>query len=100
MSEIPLTMTNKSMNLTFFVIFLCNQSQLRAYQTTQSASSITVKFFKTLSTDILSVIQMLEEAKGMYDQKLDEFSKKYEVFFFVSSIISITPFSSLITIIL
>ncbi|KAL7618898.1 hypothetical protein Lser_V15G02121 [Lactuca serriola] len=55
-----------------------HESQLRAYQTTQSASSITVKFFKTLSTDILSVIQMLEEAKGMYDQKLDEFSKKYE----------------------
>ncbi|KAI3743404.1 hypothetical protein L1987_61113 [Smallanthus sonchifolius] len=55
-----------------------NESQLRAYQTTQSASSITMDFFDTLSKDILIVIQMVEEARTIYDQKLSDFKKKFE----------------------
>lgn len=55
-----------------------HENQLRAYQTAQSASCVTVNFFKTMSKDIFTAIQMVEEARGMYDQKLDEFSKKYE----------------------
>ncbi|KAJ0503217.1 putative plus-end-directed kinesin ATPase [Helianthus annuus] len=55
-----------------------HESQLRAYQTTQSASSITVNFFKTLSKDIFTVIQTVEEARTIYDQKLSEFKKKFE----------------------
>ncbi|XP_024982412.1 kinesin-like protein KIN-5A isoform X5 [Cynara cardunculus var. scolymus] len=53
-------------------------SQLRAYETTQSASSVTVNFFKTLSKDIFGVIQMVEEARTMYYKKLSEFTKKFE----------------------
>ncbi|KAC9683460.1 hypothetical protein E3N88_45405 [Mikania micrantha] len=55
-----------------------HESQLRAYQTTQSASSVTVNFFKSLSKDIFIVIQMVEEARTIYDQKLSEFQKKFE----------------------
>ncbi|KAM0065565.1 putative plus-end-directed kinesin ATPase [Helianthus debilis subsp. tardiflorus] len=55
-----------------------HESQLRAYQTTQSASSITVNFFKTLSKDIFTVIQTVEEARTIYNQKLNEFKKKFE----------------------
>ncbi|KAK1426096.1 hypothetical protein QVD17_14764 [Tagetes erecta] len=55
-----------------------HENQLRAYQTTQSASSITINFFKTLSKDIFTVIEMVEEARTKYDQKLGEFKKKFE----------------------
>ncbi|XP_024982408.1 kinesin-like protein KIN-5D isoform X2 [Cynara cardunculus var. scolymus] len=55
-----------------------HESQLRAYETTQSASSVTVNFFKTLSKDIFGVIQMVEEARTMYYKKLSEFTKKFE----------------------
>ncbi|XP_076917746.1 kinesin-like protein KIN-5D [Bidens hawaiensis] len=55
-----------------------HESQLRAYQTTQSASSNTVNFFKTLSKDIFTVIQTVEEARTIYDQKLSGFKKKFE----------------------
>ncbi|KAK9068491.1 hypothetical protein SSX86_012605 [Deinandra increscens subsp. villosa] len=55
-----------------------HESQLRAYETTQSASSVTVNFFKTLSKDIFAVIEMVEEAQTIYDKKLNEFKKKFE----------------------
>ncbi|XP_024984233.1 kinesin-like protein KIN-5D [Cynara cardunculus var. scolymus] len=55
-----------------------HESRLRAYETTQSASSVTVNFFKTLSKDIFVVIQMVEEARTMYYKKLSEFTKKFE----------------------
>ncbi|KAI7729764.1 hypothetical protein M8C21_003070, partial [Ambrosia artemisiifolia] len=55
-----------------------HESQLRAYQTTQSASSNTMNFFKALSKDIFTVIQTVEEARTIYDQKLSEFKKKFE----------------------
>ncbi|KAL4560561.1 hypothetical protein LXL04_032714 [Taraxacum kok-saghyz] len=55
-----------------------HESQLRAYETTQSASTVTASFIRTMSQDIFTLIEMVEDARGMYDQKLDQFRKKYE----------------------
>nr|XP_043611181.1 kinesin-like protein KIN-5D [Erigeron canadensis] len=55
-----------------------HECQLRAYQTTQSASSCTVNFFKTMSNDIFIVKEMVEDARLIYDEKLSEFTEKFE----------------------
>ncbi|XP_071690574.1 kinesin-like protein KIN-5D [Rutidosis leptorrhynchoides] len=55
-----------------------HESQLRAYLTTQSVSSITVEFFHTMSNDIFLVKEMVEEARSTYDKNLSDFKKKFE----------------------
>nr|GEX98139.1 kinesin-like protein KIN-5D isoform X2 [Tanacetum cinerariifolium] len=55
-----------------------HESQLRAYQATQSASSVTVNFFKTMSHDIFRVIEMVEDARTKYDKQLSDFKIKFE----------------------
>ncbi|PWA73788.1 kinesin motor domain-containing protein [Artemisia annua] len=55
-----------------------HESQLRAYQTTQSASSVTMNFFNTMSNDIFRVIEMVEDARTKYDQQLSDFKIKFE----------------------
>lgn len=55
-----------------------HESQLRAYQTTQSASSVAVNFFKTMTHDIFKVMEMVEDARTQYDKQLSDFKIKFE----------------------
>ncbi|KAJ9559081.1 hypothetical protein OSB04_013695 [Centaurea solstitialis] len=55
-----------------------HESQLRAYETTISALSVAINFFRTMGKDIFVVMEMVEEARTMYDTKLSQFTKKFE----------------------